>query len=121
MKIEYISHSALLIDTGDIKILTDPWIKNSAYCDQWHLFPRPINAEIENEADVILFSHGHEDHLHHESLISLDKNSICYFPYTWQKGIKEYFKELGFDPSKHLVTYAPAGKKKYMKPGRLFQ
>ncbi len=30
---------------------------------------------------------------------------------------KEVCNELGFDPSKPLVTYAPAGEKTYMKPG----
>ena len=31
MKIEYIGHACLLIDTGKIKIATDPWFYGPAY------------------------------------------------------------------------------------------
>jgi hypothetical protein len=96
MKIEYICHSALLIETGDVKILTDPWLKGAAYCNQWHLFPKPMNITPAQKADVILISHGHEDHLHYESLLMLDRNSRIFYPFQWQKGIREYLNGMGY-------------------------
>ena len=41
MKITYISHAALLIEVDGLKIVTDPWLKGSSYCEQWFLFPKP--------------------------------------------------------------------------------
>ena len=105
MRIEYISHATLLIDTGDVKILTDPWFNGPAYCGQWHIFPKPVNVEVANSADFILLSHGHEDHLHHETLLSLDKTVKVFYPYQWQKGIKDYFHEIGFKNVTEAITY----------------
>lgn len=96
MKIEYICHSALLVDTGDLKILTDPWLKGPAYCHQWHLFPKPLNIRPALKADVILLSHGHDDHLHDESLRMLDRNSRIFYPLSWQKSIRPYLGGMGY-------------------------
>lgn len=105
MKIEYICHSALFIQTKDTKILTDPWLKGPAYCNQWHLFPKPINTFVANHADVILFTHGHEDHLHHESLLELNKSPRVFYPFQWQTGIKEYMAELGFSSVTEAISH----------------
>lgn len=105
MKIEYICHSALMIETKDIKILTDPWLSGATYCNQWHLFPKPENTAIAKEADVVLISHGHEDHLHHDSLLQLNKNAKIFYPFQWQKGIKEYLHSLGFSDVTEALTY----------------
>lgn len=96
MKIEYICHSALLIETKDVKILTDPWLSGATYCNQWHLFPKPVNTDIAAQADVILISHGHEDHLHHDSLVTLNKKAKVFYPFQWQKGIREYLNSISY-------------------------
>ena len=78
-KIEYISHSCLFVDTGDVKIVMDPWFRGSAYCNQWHLWPKTVNEDCLKEVDVIMVSHGHEDHLHRESLSALPKSAQIFF------------------------------------------
>ena len=80
MKIEYISHSCIFVDTGDARIVMDPWFNGSAYCNQWQLFPKPINTDILNTVDHIMISHGHEDHLHRQSLSLLPKNAKVFYP-----------------------------------------
>ena len=45
MKVTCISHACLLIDTGSFLIATDPWFDGPAFCDQWHVFPKPIDTE----------------------------------------------------------------------------
>lgn len=105
MKIEYICHSALLIETLDLKIVTDPWLTGATYCNQWHLFPKPYNAEIAKQADVVLISHGHEDHLHHDSLLSLNKKSQVFYPYQWQEGIQEYLRSIGFSRVREAISH----------------
>jgi hypothetical protein len=40
VKVEYISHACLLIDTGEVRIATDPWFAGPAYSQQWYVFPK---------------------------------------------------------------------------------
>jgi hypothetical protein len=105
MKVEYISHACLLIETADLKIATDPWFNGGAYCNQWHVFPRPVNTEILNDADVILISHGHEDHLHEATLKLMPKSARVLYPYSFFGGAKEYIESIGFTNVREAVTY----------------
>lgn len=55
MKITYYGHSCFGVETADTKILFDPFIT-----------PNPLAGDIDIntiEADYILISHGHEDHI----------------------------------------------------------
>jgi hypothetical protein len=104
MKIEYICHACLFIDTGDLTIATDPWFQGPAYCGQWNVFPKPVNTAILDDSDVVLYSHGHEDHFHPPSLEKLPKASRVFYPYTWYGGIEPYLKELGFQDVTEALT-----------------
>jgi len=106
MRIEYISHACLSIDTGDTKIVTDPWIYGSAYCGQWNVFPKPVNTRVLDDCQVVLLSHGHEDHFHPPTVEKLPKSARVFYPYAWYGGIKPYLNELGFRD----VTEAPTDK-----------
>jgi L-ascorbate metabolism protein UlaG (beta-lactamase superfamily) len=106
MNIEYVCHACLSIDTGDLKIATDPWFHGPAYCGQWNVFPKPVNTAILNDSNVILYSHGHEDHFHPPSLEKLPKTARVFYPYTWYGGVEPYLRELGFQN----VTEAHTGK-----------
>ena len=68
MRIEFICHACLAVDVVGIRILTDPWFRGAAYCGQWHLFRKPVDTSKIKQVDVVLISHGHEDHLRAESL-----------------------------------------------------
>ncbi len=108
MKIEYICHACLFIDTGDVKIATDPWFNGPVYCNQWYVFPKPVNENILSNTDVILVSHGHEDHLHENSLRQLPKSASLFYPYTWFGGTTEYLRNMGFadvTEAHHFRTY----------------
>src|ERR1035437_6289107 len=104
-KIEYISHSCLFVDTGDAKIVMDPWFNGSAYCNQWHLFPKAVNTESLKDVDCIMISHGHEDHLHGKSLSLLPKNAHVFFPYLWIDGIKSYLGSIGFTNITEAISF----------------
>jgi hypothetical protein len=97
MKIEYICHACLLVDTGDLKIATDPWFHGPAYCKQWYVFPKPVNTNALKQPDVILLSHGHEDHLHEDSLRMLPNSAKVFYPYTWYGGTTNYLRSMGFE------------------------
>jgi hypothetical protein len=105
MRLEYIAHSCFVIETGGKKIAFDPWIKGSAYHDQWHLYPKPPDTSSVENADIILISHGHEDHMHAASLKSINKNAHIFFPYQWRKGVVDYFRYLKFAEITEAVTF----------------
>lgn len=96
MRLEYISHSCFVMHTNGKKIVFDPWITGSAYNNQWHLYPKPLSTSSVESADYILISHGHEDHLHAQSLKMINRNARIFFPFQWRKGVVQYFRFLGF-------------------------
>ncbi len=61
MKITKFGHCCLLIEVGELRILTDPGNYNTT-------------PQVEN-LDVILITHEHQDHLHIDSLKEILKNS----------------------------------------------
>lgn len=105
MKIEYVSHACLFIETEDLRIGIDPWLGDATYCGQWHLFPKPINAERIKNVDVLMISHGHEDHLHEATLKTLPKETRIFYPYSFFGGAKEYIESLGFADVSECVTF----------------
>ncbi len=104
MKITYISHATLLIEVDNIRIITDPWVTGSSYCDQWHIFPKPLSPGLINDADFVLYSHGHEDHLHAESLSLINKTAKVFYPYSWFDGAVEFFNSMGFYQFKEVLN-----------------
>jgi len=105
MRIEYLCHSCLYIETEDTSLVTDPWIKGGAYMNQWQLFPKPVDIAMLRNVKNILFSHGHEDHLHSESLGMLPMDARIYFPFQWRKGVKTFLKEMGFNHVTEAVSF----------------
>ena len=112
MKVEYIGHACLSVDTGDCKILTDPWLFGSAYCGQWNLFPKPVNPRAAEDCEIVLFSHGHEDHFHPPTIRELPKQARVYYPYMWYGGVQPYLYEMGF----RMVTEALTDKTIWLTP-----
>lgn len=97
MQITYINHACLLIETADLKIVTDPWFAGGAYSNQWHPFPKPVNVDLVDQADAIFLSHAHEDHLHVNSLVLLEKSKRVFYPLNWYGGTVDWIRSLGFN------------------------
>src|SRR5262245_51718254 len=65
MKISFVGHASILIETGGVAILSDPWWNGPCFGAQWWLHPAPFLETIERRTpDYIYVSHGHHDHFH---------------------------------------------------------
>ncbi len=105
MHLEYISHSCFVICTNGKSIAFDPWITGSAYYNQWQLYPKPIDTKLVENADIILISHGHEDHFHTESLKRISKNAHVFFPFQWRAGVTDYLRYLTFSQITEAISF----------------
>ena len=75
MRVKYINSATVIIESGGIKVLCDPWLLDGAYYGSWcHYPPLEINLEHYFNVDYIYISHIHPDHLHLETLKHFPKN-----------------------------------------------
>lgn len=65
VKVSFIGHAAILIETRGVRILSDPWWSGPCFGSQWWIHPKPDLTPLEAAPpDFIYVSHGHSDHLH---------------------------------------------------------
>lgn len=114
-KITYITHSSILIETEDAKVITDPWFNGPAYLDHWHVFPKPIDISYKDDVTHVFITHGHEDHCHIPTLGKINKDAMVYAPYTWLKGIKPMLAGIGFKKVQEVNSYKTISVGKHLK------
>ena len=105
MKTEYVSHACLYIETSDTKILIDPWFNGPSYQEQWNVFPKPVNTAFLSGIDYIVITHGHEDHLHADTLRLFSRDTPILYPYQWKDSAIIFLKELGFKNIRECKSY----------------
>ena len=104
IKLEYLAHSSFLVTCGEKRIVFDPWFFGEAYYKQWFLWPKHPGT-VPLDYDIILISHGHEDHLHSQTLKKLNKNVKLFFPFQWRKGIKPFLNHLGYNSVTEATSF----------------
>jgi L-ascorbate metabolism protein UlaG (beta-lactamase superfamily) len=91
MKVSYHGHSVVKVETGEHTILIDPFISGNEACD---LNPDTI------EADVILLTHGHNDHVGDTFEIAKRNDALVVAPnelgvYLGTKGLRTHPMHIG--------------------------
>jgi L-ascorbate metabolism protein UlaG (beta-lactamase superfamily) len=81
MRIQYVGHASILIETAGIRILTDPWL-TPALDRFWEHYPALDAVALPQDIDLVLLSHHHYDHFHLPSLDKLHRQAIVLFPAT---------------------------------------
>jgi hypothetical protein len=105
LQLRYLAHSSFEIICGQTRLVTDPWFDGPAYHGQWFLWPLPVENYVSLKPDAILISHGHEDHLHIQTLNKLPKSAKFFFPYQWRAGVKPYLHKIGYSDVTEAVSF----------------
>jgi L-ascorbate metabolism protein UlaG (beta-lactamase superfamily) len=97
MRITWIGHSTVLIELDGVRLLTDPLLRNRVA----HL-RRVVTVEADagSNADAVLISHLHYDHLDLPSLRRLDRSRLLVVP----RGARSLVAKQGF---RHVVEVEP--------------
>jgi L-ascorbate metabolism protein UlaG (beta-lactamase superfamily) len=98
VRIKYVGHACLQIRAGGLTLLCDPWWLGPAYAGQWFQFPPPAFEGVAAEPlDYLYISHGHEDHLHTETLATLPHDATVLVPRLPSTDLRDYLaNDLGF-------------------------
>lgn len=87
LSITYIGHATLLIETGGVRLLTDPLLRGRVMHLRRHSGRVPDNL-LEN-LDAVLISHLHWDHFDFPSLLQIPGDPLFIVPYGGGKLLKE--------------------------------
>ncbi|GAQ19426.1 metal-dependent hydrolase [Oceanobacillus picturae] len=98
MKVSYHGHSVVKVETATQTILFDPFISGNEACD--------LNADT-IKADVILLTHGHNDHVGDTFEIAKRSNALVVAPnelaeYLGNKGLRTHPMHIG---GKHTFEF----------------
>ena len=112
MRVTYLGQACTLIDTGGVRILTDPWLTEGAYFGTWHhthiLAEAGVSPEtVPKDVDYIFLSHEHEDHLDPETLRHFRRDIpilICKFPTS---KFRHHLESLGLTGIRELASGEP--------------
>jgi hypothetical protein len=87
-----------LFADGRPVLATDPWLVGTCYFGSWALDHALTAEQIKNviNSDYIWISHGHPDHLHHESLDLLPAGKKFLVPDHYHPEIRNFLTEKGF-------------------------
>ena len=75
MKIHFLKSATTIIESDDVKILTDPWLVDGEYYGSWfHYPPYDFDPKTFDDIDFIYISHIHPDHFSRATLSQLNKD-----------------------------------------------
>ncbi len=79
-------------------LVTDPWLVGTCYFGSWALDHALTDAQIANalRSDYVWLSHGHPDHMHHESLDLFASGQKFLLPDHYDAEIREFLTEKAF-------------------------
>src|SRR5438132_10462425 len=98
MRITFLGHAGLLVETPKGTVLCDPWF-NPAYFGSW--FPFPSNEHIDQralgQADYLYISHIHQDHCDARFLREhMRKDTQVLLPDFPLTHLRDFLEDLGF-------------------------
>ena len=100
MRVTFLGHAGLFIETRHASILADPWLSGPAYHGSW--WPFPDNDAVDREAirrpTYLFISHLHQDHLDEAFLRDhVSKEAVVMLPDYPLGALERELRRLGFE------------------------
>jgi len=97
MKVTYIGHACMLMESAGTRILMDPWLTDPTYHGTWwHYPPLALGARDLPKLDYLYISHEHMDHFDPPTLRQLDKEVHIIIANFKRKRFRDRIAALGF-------------------------
>jgi hypothetical protein len=99
-KFETLGNATLqLFADGRPVLVTDPWLVGTCYFGSWALDHALTEEQIRNalNSDYVWISHGHPDHMHHESLDMFSAGQKFLLPDHYDPEIRNHLTDKGFN------------------------
>jgi UDP-MurNAc hydroxylase len=101
MRIRFVGHACVVIETSGTSILMDPWLSGKIFNDSWTLRPQPeFDPTLLESIDYLWISHEHPDHCHFPTLNSFPaafkQRVIILIQERDHEKLVTAFKELGY-------------------------
>jgi L-ascorbate metabolism protein UlaG (beta-lactamase superfamily) len=101
LRVTWLGHSTMLIESGALRLLTDPVfgerVSPVSFAGPRRFHPVPATIAQLPELDVILVSHDHLDHLCAPSIRELARRRV---PFVTSLGVGHHLERLGVDPAR---------------------
>lgn len=113
VKFTILSHAGLLVESGGVSVVVDPWLVGSCYWRSWFNFPEPEPALIDALApNYIYITHLHWDHFHGPSLRRFSRQTPVLVPRIPTTRMVRDLHYLGFSDVREI----PHGEKMQLAP-----
>lgn len=97
MKVTYIGHACIMIESGGSRILMDPWLVDPTYHGAWwHYPPLALGVKDLPKIDYLYISHEHPDHFDPPTLEYLDKDVQVIIANYRRKRFRDRIRAIGF-------------------------
>ena len=108
MKVTHLQSSTQIIQVGNTRVLTDPWLTEGEYYGSWFHYP-PFGDEniLLLEYDYIYVSHIHPDHLSEATFKKLPRKKPVLIHKYESRFVKNKLEMLGFEviECEHATSY----------------
>lgn len=101
MKVTYVGHACMMVESDGTRILMDPWLTDPTYHGTWWHYPSlELHVRDLPKIDYLYLSHEHPDHFDPPTLRQLDKDIEVIIPTFQRKRFRERVQAIGF---RHIV------------------
>jgi UDP-MurNAc hydroxylase len=113
MKVTYIGHACILIESGGKHLLMDPWMVDPTYHGAWWHYPALVHEPKDlPKIDYLYISHEHPDHFDPPTLAQINKDAEILIADFRHKRFRDRIRACGFERITELsfaVPYPLAG------------